>query len=92
MGNDLYWKKTPKPEKETYNSLSYSTWHFLQKLWDKKELEDLNGVELDHKNVDQLLTIRITALECGNEDLGNNITSLINAIEKYESITLYIKG
>lgn len=92
MGTDLYWKQTPKEPEEGYNSLYFSTWHFLAELWNKEEREDLDGIKLTTNDLKELKTILLTAKQSNNNDLAEDIQELINAINKFESITLFIRS
>lgn len=92
MGNDLHWMITPKPVEEQLHGLSYSTWHFLAKLWNKEDKNDLGGIELNHSDLRQLDTIKATAKASNNKELAEDMNDLIKAIGKYDSITLSIRG
>jgi hypothetical protein len=91
MGNDLYWKKTPKEPEEIYSGLSYTTWHFLAELWNK-DIADLSGMELKKSNIEQLKTIAFTAKESGNRELMQDMQELVKAIIEHDSITLEVRG
>jgi len=91
MGTDLYWKITPKPKEETYNGLSRATWQFLADYMDTGE-ENLDELIFDRNRLPHLGIIQLTAKASGNMDLSQDITDLINAIKKYDSITLNVRG
>lgn len=92
MGNDLYWKKTPKKEEEEYKCISYTTWHFLSKLYNQEEKEDLSGLELGRDSLEKLKIVLFTAKECSDDELASDINGMILGIEKYGSITLAVRG
>ena len=91
MGNDLYWKQTPKPKEEKLGGLHYSTWHNLKEIWGYEEIDDLDGVVLTEDDIKDLRIIRATAKLCGNAELQADMQELIDAIEKLESITFVIR-
>jgi hypothetical protein len=93
MGNDLYWKQTPKePEEHQYNGLSYSTWHFLAELWNEEDKNDLSGKTLTMKDIPQIEVILATAKFSNNQDLVEDMLDLIAGIMKWKSITLFVEG
>lgn len=92
MGNTLYWKITPKKTEEEYSGLYFSSWNFLSELWNKEYKEDLADTILTKENIPQLKTILITAKTSNNDELSEDISELIDAINKFDSITLIIKG
>lgn len=91
MGNDLYYKKTPKKEEPKTHLLELSTWHLLADLFciDK---EDIDGTILDKRIIPQLKTAAITAEGCGNMKIANDMHHLVYALKKMKSITLIIRG
>lgn len=92
MGNDLYWKQTPKEPEEENNGLHYSTWHFLAELWNKEDRNDLAETVLTKKDIAELKTILITAKASNNKELAEDMQELIDAITKLDSVTLIIRG
>lgn len=100
MGNDLYWKITPKKKKEKLHLISYGTWHHLPLIWNKikddeyfvKEPDDLSGLKLTKKELPGLRKRYQNAFNLGNKTLAEDLDELIKAIEKYDSITLVISG
>lgn len=93
MGNDLHYIETPKEEKDrTLGSLHHSTWVFLTDFYGREEKEDVDGITLDKSNTDTLKTIFLTAEASNNSDLADDMRELIRAINKYESITLVVRG
>jgi len=95
MGNDLYWKITPKPVEEETNGLYLSTWYFLQQLYGFEERDYLNGLKLTKDDLPKLEVALITADQSSSEnmkELYSDLAELINAIQKYNSITLEIHG
>lgn len=93
MGNDLRYIRTPKEEKDPIlGGCHHSTWVFLTDFYGGEEKEDMDGITLDKSNTDTLRTILLTAEASGNSDLADDMRELIEAIKKYESITLVVRG
>jgi hypothetical protein len=92
MGNDLYWKPTPKPESEELQGLYMDTWYRLAEIFGR-ECDDLNGWELDKTDLDRLNLIWKTIKAMGTAGgFETDLHELINAINKYDSITLVVRG
>jgi methyltransferase-like protein len=90
MGNDLYWKVTPKEPEEELNGVYYNTWYFLQELFGYEEKEDIAGRVLNKSNIPRLKNM--AAQNPTNDTLCEDVEELVAAIEKYNSITLVIRG
>jgi hypothetical protein len=92
MGNDLYWKQTPKPVEEEHHGLSMATWGRLATIW-QKEMEDMSGIEITRDDLKELEVIHNTAIAIGGEaEFTSEIHDLIEGVRKYDSITLVILG
>jgi hypothetical protein len=92
MGNDLYWKKTPKPTQEETHGISYATWGRLSTIWDK-DMNDMSGIELDKTDIPELRMIQRTASAIGGEsEFETEINEIIEGIKKFDSITFIIRG
>lgn len=92
MGNDLYWKQTPKPVEEQLHGLSLHTWHMLTEIFKKDDFNDLQGFEFDKSDLERLSLMRDTAIACGEQEFADDITGMIGGIKKYDSITLVVSG
>lgn len=92
MGNDLYWMRTPVRQDYKYNGLSYGTWHKLTNILGKEEREELDGVILTKDDLPTLRTVLATSKACGDNELTDDMSKLIAAITKTDSITLVIRG
>lgn len=92
MGNDLYWKITPKPVEEEYNGLHMSTWYFLAEYMGAEEKENLDELVFDSSRLSHLCIMKLTAETCRHPQLIEDLTELIEAIKKYGSITLNVRG
>ena len=91
MGLDLYWKKTPEIQDEKFTGLSMSTWGFLSELWEIEDRRCFDEKELNRTNLPQLEAVYLTAKTSGNKELADDVKSLINGINKHESITLNVR-
>ncbi len=91
MGADLYWKQTPKPIEEEYNGLSMSTWQLLAKLCELTDDNDLSGHILTKNSLMRLKAAYETSKYSTNVDLKGDLYELIQAIDKYDSITLEVR-
>jgi hypothetical protein len=92
MGNDLYWKITPKPVDEKLHGLSCNSWHILSEILNKDD-SDMNGLEFSRDDLSFLRTVlRACRATSDNEFFIEELNDMINAIEKHDSITFTIRG
>lgn len=92
MGKDLYYKKTPTPSEEEFSGLHMTTWNLLSDIFKKEDREDLADKVLTRKDLDTLNAVFLTAKASNNKSLMEDMGELMVAINKHESITLFIQG
>lgn len=96
MGKDLFWKVTPKPIEETTHELSYSTMHYLRKLFNQEEEDNtdyLHGYELTayHSSLMSDALPNLSKTSTAEIQIREDFLVLIEAIAQVESITLVVK-
>ena len=94
MGEDLYWCITPPelPEPET-NGLSDSFRYLLKKHWNCEYQNELSGRKLTKKDLPELKSMLSISSWIDSEDkdgIVDDLREVIAAIEKHDSITLFI--